>query len=45
MWDLSFLTRMKLALFAMEARNLNHWTAREVPLKGIFNPDIQEPAK
>ena len=30
-WDLSSLTRDQTMPPAMEARNLNHWTYREVP--------------
>ena len=32
MWDLSSSTRLKLASPALRARNLNHWTSKEVPL-------------
>ena len=36
MWDLSFPTRDWTSAPALEAQSLNHWTAREVPIKPFF---------
>ena len=34
-WDLIFLTRDGNLTLALEVQRLNHWTAREVPIKTI----------
>jgi len=34
-WDLIFLTRDGNLTLALEVQRLDHWTAREVPIKTI----------
>ena len=36
MWDLSLQPEIEPAPPALEARSLNHWTARGVPITGVF---------
>ena len=43
LWDLSSLTRDRTQGSALEARSLNHWTAREVPTSPVVVPPLSFP--
>ena len=43
MWDLSSLPGIEPVSPAVEAQNLNHWTAREVPCFAFLRIHFNEP--
>ena len=40
MWDLSSPTRDQPMPSSVDAQNLTHWTAREVPQMPLFEPSL-----